>query len=74
MGRKITLRVKAGAREDRIIKISDNEWEVHTTAVAEKGKANQKIIKMIARDLGVAKSRIVIVRGGKISFKVIEIE
>ena len=69
----INVKVKTKECENKIKKISANEYSIKTTAVPEKGKANKAIIKILAEELGVAKSRMRIVNGEKSRNKVMEI-
>ena len=69
---KIAVSVKSGAREEKIEK-RGGEFIVSTKALAEEGKANEAVIKIIARYFGVASSRVGIVSGYASRKKRIEI-
>ncbi len=55
--------------------LPDNEydWRVHLTTQAVKGKANAALIKLLADEFGVSKSKITIISGHAQPIKVIEI-
>lgn len=46
---------------------------VYVTAAAENGKANAAVLKLLAKELGIAKSLLKITHGHKIKDKIIEI-
>jgi uncharacterized protein (TIGR00251 family) len=48
--------------------------KVYVTSVPEDGKANKEVIKLLSKELGIAKSKITIVKGLKSSNKSIKIE
>ena len=48
--------------------------KVYTTAIAEDNKANNQLIKLIAKEYNIAKSRISLIKGHKSRFKVLEIK
>jgi len=52
---------------------SHDQLRVYTTATPEKGKANKKVIELIAEHLNVPKSSIVIVRGYTTNTKLIRV-
>lgn len=70
---KIKVKVIAGSRQQKIEELSDGSLKVHLTAVREKGKANEQLIKLLADYYKVSKSRIEITRGHLASQKVVEI-
>lgn len=61
-GTRIALRVTPRARRNAI-SVEDGAIRVHVTAAPEDGKANEAVVRLLARALGVAKSRLVLVRG-----------
>jgi len=71
------IKVKAfpESRKQEIIKKSDNSFEIKIKAKAEKGKANEEIVKVLSRFLHLPENRIKLIRGkvkrNKI-FKIIE--
>ena len=71
---KIKVKVNTKAKENKVERISNDEYETNTTQIPEKGKANEKILKMMAKELKKAKSNLRIIQGGKSRYKVIEID
>ena len=70
---KLYVWTKAGARRDQIKKSDENHWEIWTTRLPIKNNANKTITDMVAKELGVAKSRVEIISGNKSRLKVIGI-
>ena len=73
--RGITLRVRArpGAHRDAIAGVREGELLVEVKARAEKGKANEELVRVLARELGVPRGSIVLKRGGSSRRKVLEL-
>ena len=69
---KIAVSVKAGAREEKIEKHGGG-FAVSTKARAQGGRANEAVIKVIARYFDVAPARVEIVSGYASCKKRIEI-
>ncbi len=67
----IAVQAQPGARRNAITGVHDKRLKVAVTQVAEKGKANQEIVKLLADVLGVAKSQITVVSGETNSKKAI---
>lgn len=70
----IKVKVKSNAKKEEIKKIEENFYEVRTTAVPEKGKANKKVIEIISKYLKIPKSRIRILKGETSKEKLIKID
>lgn len=64
----LPVRVKAGARHDSVSIERDEQGQacirVAVTPSPEKGKANIAVCKLLAKELGVPKSAVQIVKGG----------
>jgi uncharacterized protein len=71
----ITLRVKAkpGARTDAVMGVRGAELLVSVRSVAEKGKANVEIVRVIAKALGVPRDSVVLKLGGASPHKVFQV-
>lgn len=50
---KIRVAVKPGAPFSRLEKMSDTEFKAYLKALPEKGKANEELIKLLAKELKV---------------------
>ena len=72
-GRRINIRVIPRARQNRVEEIAPDTFRVHTTAVPADGAANDAVIKMLAKHLGVPKTGIKIIRGETGRDKIIEL-
>jgi uncharacterized protein YggU (UPF0235/DUF167 family) len=68
----ITLKVKAraGARQDAVVGVRGGELLVSVRAVAEKGRANEEIARVLAKALGVTRRSVVLKLGGASPHKV----
>ncbi|SLN50926.1 hypothetical protein PEL8287_02671 [Roseovarius litorisediminis] len=72
-GAQIALRVTPKASSNRIVDV-DGQIRVYVTTVPEGGKANIAVQKLLAKALGVPKSRLRLVRGQTSRDKVFLIE
>lgn len=70
---KILIRVKTGASKNQIVKNDETNWDIFVTSLPHEGKANKAVIELLAKDLGVSKSRIEIIKGSKSKLKAVEI-
>lgn len=70
---RLALRATPNARSEGIA-IADGRLAVRVGAVAEDGRANRAVIALVARALGVAPSRITLLRGGTARDKVLQID
>ena len=61
-GAEYVCRVTPGARHTALV-LEDGVIRVHVTTAPEDGKANRAVAELLARALGVAKSRLELVRG-----------
>lgn len=61
-GAEIAVRVTPRAARNRVVAV-DGAIRVHVTAVPEGGKANAAAQKLLAKALGVAKTRLELIRG-----------
>jgi uncharacterized protein len=74
-GDHLTLRVKAkpGARQDAVLGVRGAELLVSVRAVAEKGKANAEIAKVLAKALGIPRNTVELKLGGASPHKVFQL-
>lgn len=61
-GRDIAVRVTPKAARNRI-SLHEDQIRIYVTTAPEDGKANVAVTKLLAKALGVAKSRLVLLRG-----------
>ncbi len=71
---KITVKVKPNSRENSIKQVESGIYEVKVSVPPEKGKANQKVIDLLAKELRIAKSRISLIRGESSREKIFTVE
>ncbi|MBC7163452.1 MAG: DUF167 domain-containing protein [Roseovarius sp.] len=71
-GTRIALRVTPKASRARLV-VEGAQLRAYVTVAPEGGKANAAVQTLLARALGVAKSRVVLVRGQTSRDKVFEI-
>ena len=69
----LDLRVTPGARRNAV-EIVDGVIRVHVAAPADRGAANDAVIRLLARALGIAPSRLTLVRGTASRSKVVRID
>lgn len=72
MARKIAVTVKPKAKKVEIVVLSENEYRVAVREPAQDGKANEAVIELLARHLGVPKSTVKIIRGFSSRHKLLE--
>lgn len=70
---KINVKTIPGCSSNKIEKISKSEYKVWLCAQAINNKANQALIKLMAKYFKVSKSQIFIVGGKKCREKILEI-
>ncbi|RKY64247.1 MAG: YggU family protein [Candidatus Latescibacterota bacterium] len=72
---RIRVRVKPRAKEERIEGLSpDGTLVVRVAAPPERGKANERLVRILAEAFGVARSEVRVVAGHKSRDKVVEVE
>lgn len=71
---KITVIVKPNKKENKIIKIGENAFEIWTKEPAKENKANEDVIEQLSGYLGVSKNKISLVLGRASKIKLFEIE
>ena len=73
MGRKIAVTVKPNAKKAEVTQLANGEYRVEVRDPAQDGKANQAVIELLARYLGVPKSTVRINRGLSSRHKLLEL-
>ncbi|MBY6090978.1 DUF167 domain-containing protein [Maritimibacter alkaliphilus] len=73
-GTEIALRVTPKASRNRIERGEDGALRVYVTVVPEDGKANVAVQKLLAKAMGLARSRLTLVRGQTARDKVFRVE
>ena len=70
---RIYLKVIPRSSRNIVEKISEGEYRVHIIAPPVDGKANETLIKILAKYFGVAKSAVSIVGGKSSSKKMVDV-
>ncbi len=65
--------VTPNAKEARVAKVSEDYYEVRVDERALDGRANKRLLEILAQHFKIQKSRITIVRGTKSRNKVIQV-
>ena len=71
-GTEIAVRVTPRASRNAV-EVQDGAIRVKVTAVPEDGKANAAVVKLLAKALGVPKSRLELIRGATARDKVFRV-
>lgn len=61
-GTEISVRVTPKASRNRVV-VEEGQVRVYVTTVPEGGKANAAVVKLLAKAVGVPKSRLELIRG-----------
>lgn len=72
-GAEISVRVTPKASRNALVS-GDEGLRAYVTVVPEDGKANAAVVKLLAKALGVAKSRLTLVRGQTARDKVFRVD
>lgn len=70
---QIKVRVKPGSKKQEVIKVNDSEFIVYLKERAEKGKANEALVKIFSRKFKINSKKITL-KNSKSRVKVIKIE
>jgi uncharacterized protein (TIGR00251 family) len=70
----VKVKVKPNSRVEEVVEMSRGELEVKVKAPPEKGKANKRLVEVLARHYGVPPSRVKILKGHTSRTKLVEIE
>ena len=70
---RIKIKVKTKAKKPRVEKVEAGEWIVFVKEAPEKGKANQAVIKTLAKHFKIGQSNVKIISGFSSKNKIIEV-
>ncbi len=70
---KISITVKPNSRKEGVVPSGDGAYTVRVAAPPVEGKANARVIELLAAHFGVPKSRVSIARGALGKRKIVEI-
>ena len=71
---KFFVHVKPGSKVDKVEEINENHFLIWTKEPAKEDKANESVLKMLAKFLGVPPSVLVLKKGRHFQEKIFEIE
>jgi uncharacterized protein YggU (UPF0235/DUF167 family) len=71
---RIYVKVVPRSSQNKVEQTAKNEYKVWVTVVPEKGKANDAVVKNLAKYFKIAKSRVIIIAGRTTRIKIIDIE
>ena len=71
---ELQVRVQPKARRNSIEVVDGSKLKVYVTTAPEGGKANDAVVALLAKSLGIAKGHIRILRGHKSRDKLLDIE
>ena len=71
---RIEIRLKPRAKNDRLAVTGIGTVDIAVTSPPVEGKANEHLVKLLAKKLGVPKMSVTLVRGGHSKNKVVAIE
>jgi uncharacterized protein YggU (UPF0235/DUF167 family) len=74
MKARLTLKIRAGARHTEFAGAYGDGWKLHVSAPPVNGKANQAIIRFLAKLAGVPAGSVRIVSGATASTKIVELD
>jgi uncharacterized protein YggU (UPF0235/DUF167 family) len=73
LSRTLFVTVRAGVRVERVRRIAHTEYIVWVRARPEKGRANERVVALLAQELRVRTTDVAIVRGETSNRKVLEV-
>jgi uncharacterized protein (TIGR00251 family) len=71
--RLLKVKVSAGSRMEKVEALADGSYKVWVRQVAEKGKANTRVLELLAEHFQVAKSGVELVKGATSRDKLIRL-
>ena len=74
LGARIAVRLRPRGHADELLGVRDGVLQARVTAPPVDGKANTALCRLLAKRLGIAPSRIAVVRGEKSREKLVEVE
>lgn len=69
----IKLKVHPDSKMEKILKISQDKYEIWVKSPSERGLANLSALNILARELGIEVKRLVIIKGRHSQSKIVKI-
>jgi uncharacterized protein len=73
MRMRINVRVTPNARSPLVLRVDDLNYKVRVDARAVEGRANERLVELLAEHFSIPKSRVRIVKGGAGRNKIVEL-
>ncbi len=73
MNMLIKVYVTANAKQARVVKITEDYFEIWVDERAVDGRANKRLLEILAEHFNIPKSRITIVKGTKSRNKIVQL-
>ncbi len=70
---RLRIRVSPGAHRTEIVGRQGDAWKVRVTEAAERGRANEALVRVLADRLGIARGDVALVSGLGARDKVVEL-
>ena len=70
---RIYLKVTPRSSQNKVLKISEGEYQAWLNAPPVDGKANEALVKLLAEHFGVAKSAVSIIGGESTRRKIVDV-
>lgn len=70
---KILVQVRPNSRQESVERSEDGVFIIRVNAPPRDGKANQRVVELLSQHLGVPKSKIELVSGGKSKLKTFKV-
>lgn len=71
---KLHIIAKPNAKIASVAQIGENKYDVRVDAPAQQGKANERLIEILADHFNVSKSRVIVEKGHKSHYKIVNIK
>jgi uncharacterized protein (TIGR00251 family) len=71
---RISVQVKPNARKNEVQRLEEKRFFVTVTAPPVEGKANEKVVELLAEYFHLPKRRVTILKGATSKEKIVEIE
>ena len=70
---RLSVRVIPRASREEIVKGQNGMWKVYLHASPERGKANERLLELMAEKFSVSKNKVKIIRGETARLKLLEV-
>lgn len=71
---RINVRVTANARSPTVAKVGESSYRVRVDAPAVEGRANERLLEILAEHFGTKKARVRLLSGSRGRDKVLEVD